>query len=128
MTTVPIRCFAIILIDRFRCLECRMDYCQYRYRQSCGRHADTVYSIVVKSQICIRVLLHAEARNATKQSSSYASFLEILHAEIEAGTSFANQPRPRSLPSMSWQFVFVYYQWHPHRHEWPRLSLKINLV
>lgn len=125
------------IIDRFKCSG-RMDYYQYRRRQSCNRvHINgTMHSIVVKSWTYVRALQPVTMatvpepetplnnRHPTRRSSRFS-------ARIETGTSSADQPRPRSPPSMSWQFVFVDYQWHPHPHrrERPRpLASKINLA
>lgn len=111
-----------VIIDRFRCSD-RMDYCQYRHRQSSSRtHVnDTEHSIVVKSQTYVRALGFRVPELETRQNNHHPtrhSSRFSIQTWIEAGTSFADQPRPRSLPSMSRQFVFVDYQWH--RREWPR--------
>jgi len=106
------------IIDRFRYSD-RMDYCRCRRRQSCGRtHANgTVYSVV--AGICTSgVTMASMPEPETPLNNRRPTRLEILRAD--RGTSSADQPRPRSLPSMSRQFVFIHYQWHSRQSEWPR--------
>lgn len=125
-----------IIIDRFRCSD-RMDYCQYnRHTQSSKPNTRKWYSAFLSGEVAsIRTGLgrhtyYGFACPSPKRHRTITILRVIprdsLSRRIEAGTSFADQPRPRSLPSMSWQFAFVDYQWH--RREWPRQSTRRSIL